>query len=278
MTTSVDSGSTTTRGWIDEGVGIIQLNRPERSNALHVEMYDAVPRLIETYEADDAVGCILLCAAGRAFCAGGDVQAGVERSRRIAAGEESAEEPPGSEDGSLLAQQARMVTMLQASPKLSVAAINGPAVGAGVGIALSTDLRVFGEAGSLVTGWGKLAFSGDFGGTWFLQRMLGHARALELLISGERLAAQRCLELGLANRVVADDQLEAASLAWAKEIAAGPTKTYGLMKENLLDAAAMSLEEALPGESRRMRASGQSEEHREAVRSWLRAAREKKGG
>ena len=276
MTTPVESGSETVLGWIDEGVGVIHLNRADRSNALDPEMYDAIPRLIEAYEADDEVGCILVTAAGRAFCAGGDVQAGVERSRRIAAGEEQPDDSAASHDGSLLAHQARMVVMLHHSPKVSLAAINGPAVGAGVGIALSTDLRIAGNAGALVTGWGKLAFSGDFGGTWFLTTMLGHARALELLVSGERISADRALELGLFNRVVHDHELDIKALEWAKKIAEGPTRTHALMKQNVLDAATKTLSEALPGESRRMRESGQSEEHRDAVRAWLKAAKAKR--
>lgn len=278
MTTPVDSGSETVKGWIDEGVGVIHFNRPDRSNALDPEMYDAVPRLIELYEANDEVGCLLLSAEGRAFCAGGDVQAGVERSRRIAAGEEEPDDSEANKDGSLLAHQARMVHLFRYSPKISLAAINGPAVGAGVGIALSTDLRIAGNAGALVTGWGNLAFSGDFGGTWFLSQMLGHSRALELLLSGEKVTAERGLELGLFNRVVHDGELPGAALAWAKQIAKGPSLAYSRMKANVLDAQRMTLTEALPGESKRMRDSGQSQEHRDAVRAWLRAAKAKRQG
>ena len=276
MTTPVDSGSETVKGWIDDGVGVIHFNRPERSNALDVEMYDAVPHLIEAYEANDEVGCILLSAEGKAFCAGGDVQAGVERSRRIAAGEEVPDESEENTSGRLLAHQARMVTMFHNSDKISIAALNGPAVGAGVGIALSTDLRIAGASGAIVTGWGKLAFSGDFGGTWFLSTKLGHSKALEVLLSGDKITADQALELGLVNRVVADDALTDAALEWAKQIAHGPTKTFAMMKHNVLDAARMTLAEALPGESKRMRDSGQSDEHRNAVRAWLKAAREKR--
>ena len=275
MLTPVDPGSEAVQGWIDGGVGVIRFNRPERSNALHPKTYDAIPQLIEAYTAADEVGCILITAAGRSFCAGGDVQAGVERSRRIAKGEEPPE-PESSMDGSLLAHQARTVVMLHGSPKISIAALPGPAVGAGVGIALAADLRIAGTSGAIITGWGKLAYSGDFGGTWFLRRLLGHARALEVLLSGSKIDAERGRSLGLFNRVVPDEDLETEALAWAKEIAAGPTTTFGLMKQNILDAASMTLAEALPGESRRMRESGQSQEHRDAVRSWVAAAKAKR--
>jgi len=170
-----------------------------------------------------------------------------------------------------------MVVMLHESLKISIAALPGPAVGAGLSIALATDLRISGVSGALITGYGKLAFSGDFGGTWFLTKMLGHAKALEVLLGGSKIDGGHGLALGLFNRVVPDEDLEAEALAWAKEIAAGPTKTFGLMKQNVLDAAAMTLAEALPGESRRMRESGQSQEHRDAVRAWVAAAKAKRG-
>jgi 2-(1,2-epoxy-1,2-dihydrophenyl)acetyl-CoA isomerase len=266
----VDTGTGTVRSWIAGGVGVIELNRPERRNALHEDMYDAVPRLIERFEADDAVGCLLITGAGTAFCAGGDVQAGVERSKR---GQGRYPEQ-GDPDNPLLGM-ARMVLMLHESPKISIAALPGPAVGAGIGIALAADLRIAATSASLIPGWGRLAFSGDFGGAWFLTRMLGAGRALAVLVDNAPISSAQGERLGIFNRVVPDSELDDAAMSWAAAIAAGPQTAYQYMKENVRDAQQLSLRDALPRESDRMRASGQTEEHRQAVKRWLREARAK---
>ncbi|MGW0808975.1 enoyl-CoA hydratase/isomerase family protein [Nonomuraea sp. NPDC002799] len=261
MNTKIDSGTGTVEAEITDGVGLIVLNRPERRNALHPDMYDAIPRLIDRFDAATEVGCILLTGAGSAFCAGGDVRGGAERRR-----------PPesGSQDGDQDPRHfARMVLMLRDSPKISIAALPGPAVGAGVGLALAADLRIAAHSARLIGGWGRLAFSGDFGGTWFLTRMLGHARALEFLLGDTPIDAEAATRLGLFNRVVPAADLPAAALAWAKEIAAGPREAFGLMKENVRDAQRLDLDRALPLESARMARSAQTDEHRRAVKRWL---------
>ncbi|MCU1345708.1 MAG: crt 1 [Acidimicrobiia bacterium] len=275
----LDAGTPTVRAWTDMGVGVIEFNRPERSNALHPDMYEAVPRLLEQFTADDSVGCILITAAGKAFCAGGDVQAGVEanrQSRRSGQAGEPVPRPSVEDHGTALAHNARMVLMMHESPKVTIAALPGPAVGAGVGIALAADFRIAAQSTRLVTGWGNLAFSGDFGGTWFLTRMLGSARALDLLLNNGRIDADQALSWGLFNRVVPDADLREAALHWARTIAAGPRNTYRLMKENVRDNARLGLREALPLESARMAESGQSDDHRQAVKRWLKAAEEKR--
>ncbi|TDC87057.1 enoyl-CoA hydratase-related protein [Actinomadura sp. 7K507] len=251
----VDSGTDTVLGRVAEGVGVIELNRPDSRNALHPDMYDAIPRLIEAYDRDGEVGCVLVTAAGPAFCAGGDVRQGTGRRG-------------DGDEAAVLTRLARMVVMLRESPKISIAALPGPAVGAGLGLALAADLRIAAASATLIGGWSRLAFSGDFGGAWLLTRMLGPARALEFLIGTEPIDAGAGERLGLFNRVVADDRLHDAALSWAREIAAGPRGAYALMKENVRDAQAMGLREALPRESERMVRSGRSREHREALRRW----------
>jgi 2-(1,2-epoxy-1,2-dihydrophenyl)acetyl-CoA isomerase len=270
MTVEVPTGTETVRAWTAEGVGVIELNRPERRNALHEDMFDAVPRLIEQYERDDTVGCLLITGAGNAFCAGGDVRAGADRSKRG----ETRDPEPG--DGRApLVHMARMVLMLHESPKISMAALPGPAVGAGIAIALAADLRIAAASTRLVPGWGALGFSGDFGGTWFLGRLLGAGRALATLIDDTPISSAEAERLGLFNRVVPDDQLRDEAMAWAKAVAAGPRAAYRFMKENVRDAQVLSLRDALPREAERMRASSDTEDHREAVRRWLRAAKAK---
>jgi 2-(1,2-epoxy-1,2-dihydrophenyl)acetyl-CoA isomerase len=270
--TELDTGTETVRGEVRDGVGIITFNRPERRNALHADMYDAVPRLLERLFADPDVGCILLTGAGTAFCAGGDVRDGDTRRSRA-----DAPRPPISAEaaGAALAEHARMVVLLHEGPKISIAALPGPAVGAGIGIALAADLRIAAESARLVPGWGKLAFSGDFGGPWFLTQFLGASRALAILVDDETIDAAAALEVGLFNRVVPDAELPDAAFAWARSIAAGSQTAQRFMKENVQQAGRLSLREALPLESERMARSAMTDEHRAAVREWLAAAEAK---
>jgi 2-(1,2-epoxy-1,2-dihydrophenyl)acetyl-CoA isomerase len=267
VTTEIDSGTDTIRSFIESAVGVIELNRPQRRNALHPEMYDAIPRLLERYGSDDAVGCILLTGAGTAFCAGGDVRGGAGRRRGDGHGEGLGDRPHGR--GDPLAHQARSVVLLQQSPKITMAALPGPAVGAGASLALAADLRIAAESASLITGWARLGLSGDFGGAWFLTRLLGTSRALAALLDNTTIPSAEALSLGLFNKVVPDGQLPAAAMAWARSIAAGPRTAFGFMKQNVLDATRLPLSEALPLESERQMLTRQTGEHREAARRWL---------
>jgi 2-(1,2-epoxy-1,2-dihydrophenyl)acetyl-CoA isomerase len=270
VVTEIETGTDTVRGEVRDGVGIITLNRPERRNALHVDMYEAVPSLLDRFFADPEIGCILFTGAGNAFCAGGDVRDG--RRRREGA---DSPRPTTAEAAAALAGTASMVLMLHEGPKISIAALPGPAVGAGIGIALAADLRIAAESARLIPGWGKLAFSGDFGGTWLLTRFLGPARALAVLVNDETIDATTALELGLFNRVVPDAELAAAAFAWARAIASGPQTAQRFFKENVEQATRLTLREALPLEAERMVRSAQTDEHREAVGRWLAAAEAK---
>jgi 2-(1,2-epoxy-1,2-dihydrophenyl)acetyl-CoA isomerase len=258
--TPVDTGTDTVRAEVVDGVGVIELNRPERRNALHADMYDAIPMLIERFESDDAVGCILLTGAGKAFCAGGDIQGGAGQGGRD------------------LAADARVMVMFQDSPKISIAALPGAAAGAGIAFALAPDLRIAAASAKLVSAYAALAFSGDFGMTWFVTRFLGASRALEMLVDNAPIDAQTALSLGLFNRVVPDEELRDAAMDWARAIAAGPRNAYRFMKANVRDAQRLSLRDAIPLEADRQIQTAQSEEHHEARRRWLEAAKAKRGG
>lgn len=270
----VDAGTALVNAWIVDGVGVIELNRPERRNALHPDMFQAVPSLIERFDDDDAVRCLLVTGAGNAFCAGGDVKAGADRNREAARAVEHGEQPP--DEPRPLVDMTRMVIRLYESPKISIAALPGPAVGAGIGIALAADVRIAARSASLVTAWADLGFSGDFGGPWFLTRMLGAARATEVLIGSATIDSSEAKQWGLFNRVVPDEELRDRAMDWAREIAAGPQPAYRFMKQNVRDAQVLPLREALPRESDRMLRSGETEEHRQAIKRWLEEARAKR--
>jgi 2-(1,2-epoxy-1,2-dihydrophenyl)acetyl-CoA isomerase len=236
---------------------VITFNRPERRNALHREMHAPIARALDDFAARADVGAIVLTGAGSAFCAGGDVKGDPDAP--------VLRDP--DERAAALLSDARIVERIWEHPKLTIAAVNGPAVGAGLSLALACDLRIAATSARLVTGWARLAFSGDYGGAWFLTRLVGPSRALELLAGNVALDAADALRLGLVNRVVPDDEFEAAWTTWAEELAAGPTSAIAGMKANVRDALYLPLADALPIETRRMVESASTAEHREALRA-----------
>jgi 2-(1,2-epoxy-1,2-dihydrophenyl)acetyl-CoA isomerase len=267
-TREVSTGTETVLARVVDGVGVITLNRPHRRNALHTEIYAAVPALLERFAAADEIGAVVITGAGNAFCAGGDVRDG-GGGRVPPQGDPEAEIAARSD---LLTENARMVRLLHEIPKVTIAALPGAAVGAGMSIALAADLRIAARSARLVPGWSRLAFSGDFGGAWFLTRLVGPAKALELLIADEPIDAGEAQRMGLFNRVVDDAALSETALAWAAQIAAGPTFAYAGVKANVADAQQFPLDVALRRESERMVRCALTEEHRQAVRKWLAAA------
>ncbi|BBZ36212.1 enoyl-CoA hydratase/isomerase family protein [Mycolicibacterium confluentis] len=264
----IETGTDTVLAQVVDGVGVVTLNRPHRRNALHTEIYEAVPRLLERFGADDGIGAVVITGAGGAFCAGGDVRDGGS-ARQVSSGDPEAEVAARSD---LLTENARMVQLLHEIPKVTIAALPGAAVGAGMSIALAADLRIAARSAKLIPGWSKLAFSGDFGGAWFLTRLLGPSKALELLVADAPIDSVEGERLGLFNRVVSDDELPDAALRWAAEIAAGPTFAFAGVKANIADAQQLPLDVALRRESERMVRSALTEEHRQAVKRWLAAA------
>jgi 2-(1,2-epoxy-1,2-dihydrophenyl)acetyl-CoA isomerase len=252
------TGTDVVRVTLHDRVAVIMFTRPERRNALHPEMREPITRALDEFAVRDDIGCIVMTGAGTAFCAGGDVKGDVAERAAL---------DVDSRAAALLAD-AQLAQVLHEHPKLTVAAVNGPAVGAGMALALACDFRIAAESARLVTGWARLAFSGDFGGAWFLTRLVGPSRALELLVSNASLDARDAHALGLVNRVVPDAEFAEAWMAWAEELASGPTDAFSGMKANVHDALHLSLAEALPRETGRMVASGGTDDHREAVRAW----------
>ncbi len=270
----IETGTETVLAEVADGVGIITLNRPERRNALHYEILETVPQLLERFVEDPAVGCIMVTGAGRSFCSGGDVGGGTFRRPP------SGDAPPGKstakEQGQMLAEDARMIRMLFECPKITLAALPGAAVGAGMSLALAADLRIAGSSATLIGGWGRLGFSGDFGGPWLLTRMVGPTRALEFLIENTVIDADRAEALGLFNVVVPDEDLRSAAAAWASRIADGPRAAYRYFKENVREAEHLSMAEALPREGERMALSAGTDDHRRALKHWMEEAAAKR--
>lgn len=259
---TIDPGTDVVRIEVSDGVGLITLNRPERRNALHPDMYPPIRAALADFATADDVTCIVVTGAGDGFCAGGDVRDG----RRRQAGSPN---PTVDEAASALLEDAQMSRTLHESPKLTIAAVNGAAVGAGLAIALACDLRVVAPTAKLIPGWGRLAFSGDFGGPWFLTRLIGPSRALEMLVANTAVSGADAVRLGLANHVLAGNDFSAEWRAWVAPFAAGPREAIAFMKQNVRQSLVEPLASALVDESRRMVLSARTADHREAVRAWM---------
>ena len=254
----VDTGRDQILCRVEERVAVVTLNRPESRNAITIEMKQALAGLIPRLGDDPEVGCLLLTGAGSAFCAGGDTKTMARDGR-----------PPLPEERlEMLRWEHGIPAALHRLEKPVVAALPGPAAGAGFALALACDLRIAAESAFVTTSYVRLGLSGDYGGSWFLTRLVGTARARELYFLGDRVGARECERLGIVNRVVPDADLEKESLALAKRIAAGPPIALAYMKDNLNRALSEDLEPCLAIEAERMVASAQTEDYVEAVKAF----------
>lgn len=263
---TVETGTEELLAEIDSQVAIVTLNRPHARNALSDELSPALRQLLPRLADDDDVRSLLITGAGTAFCAGGDV-----KGMGAARGDESRETRPTPEEviEDLRVRQITLTGALYDFPKPTLAALPGPAAGAGLSIALACDLRIAAESAFVTTAFANIGLSGDYGASFFLTQLVGTARARELFFGAERLDAKRCEELGIVNRVVPDQRLRADALAWARELASGPTIAFRIMKQNLDRALRADLPTCLAAEAAGLIASASTEDHREAVRAFV---------
>ena len=253
----VETGSEDLRCHVESRVAVVTLARPEARNALTLAMKSALRTLLPALADDPGVGCVLLTGAGGAFSAGGDTKV-------MAQGPPTEREPRIA----MLRHEHEIPAALHRLPKPTLAALPGPAAGAGFALALACDLRIMAESAFVTTAYARLGLSGDYGASWFLTHLVGTARARDLLFTAARVDAQECLRLGLANRVVPDAELEAASFLWARQLAAGPPIALRYMKQNLNRALTESLESCLDEEAERMVAGAFTEDYVEAVKAY----------
>jgi 2-(1,2-epoxy-1,2-dihydrophenyl)acetyl-CoA isomerase len=246
---------------IRDGVAVLTLNRPERLNALSRPMLDGAIATLERCADDAAVGCIVVTGAGRGFCAGGDVTAMGDAS---ATADWSVEQKVDRQRSIH-----RLCGLLHASTKPTVAAVNGACAGAGLGIALACDLRLAADSAKFTTAFAKVGFSGDFGITWPLVRMLGEARAKELLFLSDVLTASQALELGLVNRMMPADDLLPSALQLATRLAHGPRVAYRYMKQNVDAATVESYAQLLDREAFTQVWTGSTADHHEGVAAFM---------
>jgi 2-(1,2-epoxy-1,2-dihydrophenyl)acetyl-CoA isomerase len=255
--------SETVRYEVEGGIATITLNRPESLNSMNPEMLETMHVVAQQAADDAAVRCVIITGTGRAFSAGGDVKGMAGRN-----GGEAAPAAP-VDPTEALRKQEEVSRLLQEMPKPTIAAINGVAVGAGLSVALSADLRVASDQARLGTAFARVGFSGDFGGTWLLQRLVGPAKAKEMYFMAEMVNAEEALRLGLVTKVVPHDSLMEETMALAKRLASGPTLAYGRMKDNFTFGATNTFGDTLTREAGNMIASGKTEDHRNAARAFV---------
>jgi 2-(1,2-epoxy-1,2-dihydrophenyl)acetyl-CoA isomerase len=246
-----------TRG---DGVLTLTLNRPDRLNALSWEMCDRLHQALLKAAEDREVGAIVVTGAGRAFCAGGDVKAMAEAATGLDAYEERVAD---------LRRRMETARLLHEIAKPTIAMLHGPAAGAGLSLALACDLRIAGEDAHLTTAFAKVGLSGDFGGHYFLTRIVGTAKARELYLTSPIVGAKDALAMGLVHRVVPDAQLESETMSLARGIARGPRIALGYMKQNLNLAESASLAIVMDAEALRHTRCATTEDHREAAAAFV---------
>jgi len=241
--------------------GVATLNAPASLNSLSVAMVRLLTPKLREWAADAGIVGVLLDAAGeKAFCAGGDVKS-------MAAGRD--QEKTYEDKVHDIRIRMRVSELLHEMGKPTIAMVNGVAAGAGLSLALAADMRFAGKSARMTTAFAKVGFSGDFGSHYFLHKLVGTAKARELYFTAEILNAEQIEKLGLANRVIEDDKLDAETMAFARKLAAGPRVAWWHVKKNMKVAEEGSLSEALDSEAARMIRTGETEDHKEAARAFV---------
>lgn len=238
-------------------VGVIKLNDPDTLNAVTPEMLEQLDAAIDSCAASSRA--IVLTSVGRAFSSGAN----------LTGTKPTVDETGKIDAGALLETHVNpMVQKLTKLPIPWISAVRGPAVGVACSIALAADMIVASESAYFLQAFAKIGLVPDGGASWLLTRALGRARAMELMLLGEKLGAEKALQWGLINRVVPDDALDDAALTLATALAQGPTKTYGLIRGLSWTAADHDLETALGAERAAQREAGRSKDAMEGIMSF----------
>lgn len=254
-----DSRTATVVVTTDVGVATVRLNRPDAMNALDLVTKDLLLAALQQVAEDAAVRCVVLTGTGRAFCVGQDLREHIELLQAR-----------GEALWTTVAEHYNPIAELIATMnKPVIAAVNGVAAGAGASFAFGADFRVMVDTAGFNLAFTGIALSCDSGASWHLQRLVGPARAKELLLLPRTVPAEECLELGLVTSVVTADEFDGAVRDLAATLASGPTLAYGSIRRALAFSAAHPLSESLVLEGQYMDLTGDTEDHRAAVQAFL---------
>jgi len=257
----------------DGGVATVTLNRPEKMNALNQELIAALPEKLRELAGDPEVRCVVLTGAGdRAFSAGGDISDMGNAGSTIAAGRSKGVDGlpllEDTIDNLRRGQEASLLLHEMGKPTLAV--INGACAGASLSLAMACDLRIAADHAVFTTAFAKIGFSGDYGGSYFMTKILGTAKARELYFLPERLSAEEAQRIGLVNRVVPKAKLRDEARSMAQRLAAGPPIAYRYMKRNLnLAERGIDLRTATDLEAEAMMRTGRSEDFMNGAMAFL---------
>ncbi len=233
-----------------DGVALITLNRPDKLNSFNRAMRADTTTALARASADEAVRVVVVTGAGRAFCAGADV---------------SAVDEMGNVEDVLNTEYAGFLNIVQSTPKPVIAAVNGPAAGIGMSLALTCDLRVMGEGAYLMSAFANIGLVPDGGLSFLLTREIGYARAYQLAIEAEKIDAERALDWGLVNRVVPDADVLGNALDWAESLSARAPVALALTKRSFRAAAQEGLKTAMAYEAMLQRQAIVTEDCAEGV-------------
>lgn len=243
---------------VDGGVATITMNRPDALNAADSELKTALAEALEHSADEPSIRAVVLTGAGRAFCVGQDLK---ELEPLYATGDPKLT--------SVVAQFNRVVSLLTGLPKPVIAAVNGVAAGAGASLAFACDFRLVSDAASFALAFGAIGLVPDAGSSWHLPRLVGHAKAMEMYMVGDKVGAADAERIGLATRVFPAESFPADVAAFAAQLAAGPTLAYGLAKRLFATATTSTLHESLDLEEEEQTVAGRSSDHGAAVRAFL---------
>jgi 2-(1,2-epoxy-1,2-dihydrophenyl)acetyl-CoA isomerase len=242
-----------------DGVRTLTLNRPKAYNSLTTELKERLLAALREAEDSSDVRAVILTGAGKAFCAGQDLK---EHIGLLQAGDQAPLR-------TVAAHYNPIVRTIMQLPKPVIAAVNGPAAGAGAAFAYACDLRISASSANFLMAFANVGLGPDSGASWTLQRLVGYGRAAELMLLARTIDAAEALRLGLVSDVVPDEELVARAHAVAAKLAAGPTVSYAKIKEVLNTAAEGSLEDALAAEDAAQALLGATADHREAVEAFV---------
>ncbi|GAA3739101.1 enoyl-CoA hydratase-related protein [Plantactinospora mayteni] len=242
-----------------DSVVTLTLNRPTAMNALDVALKEALRDTLAELEHDRSCRAVVLTGAGSAFCAGQDLR---EHAATLAGG--------GTDPlGTVRTHYNPIASRLASLPKPVIAAVRGTAAGAGASLAFLADFRIGGPGTTFLLAFAKVGLAGDTGASWSLPRLVGHAKAVELLMLAEPVPADEAYRLGLLNRLVDDEQVLATAQELAVRLAAGPTVAYGAIKRQLSVGDAGTLSEALAAEAQAQAICGATADHRAATTAFV---------
>ena len=243
---------------VDGAVATITINRPAARNALTADTKVALLEALRDCSVTETVRAVVITGAGQAFCSGQDLR---EHADLLATG--------SAPLGTVRRHYNPIIETITGMPKPVIAALPGVAAGAGAGLAFACDFRIAAERASVLLAFARVGLGADSGTSWTLQRLVGAARATELLMLAEPIDAATALSLGLLTSVVPDAELPAAAATMAARVADGPTLAYAAIKESLLYSSSHSLAESLEKEADLQERLGGSDDHQAATLSFL---------